>query len=89
MLQAGDCRVWALCNLKNQGFHLFTLLHIDIGLTLQEERRLSRGPQSSIFIQIAPLVQLDTIKVSNRYKTETYSFLTCDDMTIKLWTQEP
>jgi len=68
MLQAGDCRVWALCNLRSQGYQLYTLLHIDIGLTLQEERKLSRGPHSSLFIQIAPLERLDTIKVSDRYK---------------------
>ncbi len=65
------------------------MLHIDIGLTLVDHRRLSKATCSKIFMSIPPIVKEDPYKISKKYKQDIYSFLTCDDMTIKMWTQEP
>ena len=47
---------------------------------------MSRAALSSHFMRIGNITKDDPLKVSDRYKPETDSFLTCDDQTIKLWT---
>ena len=37
---------------------------------------------------ISPIEIEDHIKISERYKQQQYSFLTVEEMSIKLWTQE-
>lgn len=49
-LIANDCRVWALCNVRSQGYFVYTILHIEEGLMLHEERKLSNQVYTNHFV---------------------------------------
>lgn len=76
--------MWAICNIK-KGYVLHRLWYGDQGLIIRDQKQLSVSGVTSIFKSLPAIPQPEMAEI---FKQEMYSFVTCDDMTLKLWTQE-